>query len=79
MCFNHIYNQIIKGLRRQRLVYGNAEKVQVNKKRLYCLSMTDKLISMIDNPEYTDLDNDNDADMSGVSGQVSCNFKKGDL
>lgn len=70
------YNQIIKGMRRQRLVSGKADKVQINGKRLFCLPMTDKLTEMIDNPEYTDLDTPTGTDMSDVSGQVSCKFKK---
>ena len=67
------YNRIIKGMRRQRLVTGAAEKVQVSKKREFCLTMTDKLIKMINDTGITDLDDQGDKIMSGVSKKVSGN------
>ena len=67
------YNKIIKGMRRQRLVFGSAEKVQVDKKREFCLTMTDKLIKMINDTGITDLDNQEDKIVSGVSKKVSGN------
>ena len=41
------YNQVLKGMRRQRLLSGEADRFQVNGKRLFCLSMTDKLSEML--------------------------------
>ncbi|MZH03560.1 MAG: hypothetical protein F3745_09260 [Nitrospinae bacterium] len=41
------YNQIVKGMRRQRLIMGEAERFQVDGKRIFCLTMTSKLIEML--------------------------------
>ena len=57
------YNQVIKGMRRQRLLAGEASKIQVDSKRLYCLPMTDRLAQMLDAPSTRKV--------SGVSTDVS--------
>ena len=60
------YNQIIKGMRRQRLLIGEANKIQVDSKRLYCLPMTDRLAQMLEAPSTRKV--------SGVSSDVSGNL-----
>jgi hypothetical protein len=44
------YNQVIKGMRRQRLLVGVTDRIQVDGKRLFCLTMTDKLVQMLGTP-----------------------------
>jgi len=44
------YNQVIKGMRRQRLLVGETDRFQVNGKRLFCIPMTDKLVQMLGTP-----------------------------
>ena len=65
------YNQIIKGMKRLKLLVGSAEKVQAKKERKYCFKMTDKLKNMINDPQILDLEDDIDAKVSGVSKQLS--------
>lgn len=64
------YNQVIKGMRRQRLIVGEADRFQVDGKRLFCLPMTDKLTEM--------LDTKTDPEVAGVVSDVAGNlFKQG--
>jgi len=44
------YNQIIKGMRRQRLLVGETDRFQSGGKRFFCLTMTDKLVQMLGTP-----------------------------
>ena len=55
------YNQMIKAMRRQRLVIGDAEKVQNSGKRIFCIKMTEKLSSQLED----------DKKVSPVSREVS--------
>jgi len=44
------YNQVIKGMRRQRLLVGETDRFQSDGMRLFCLTMTDKLVQMLGTP-----------------------------
>jgi hypothetical protein len=44
------YNQVIKGMRRQRLLVGETDRFQSGGKRLFCLTMTNKLVQMLGTP-----------------------------
>jgi hypothetical protein len=60
------YNQIIKGMRRQRLLIGEVDRFQDKGKRLFCIAMTDKLSKMLkekDAPEVV-----------GVVSDVACDL-----
>lgn len=56
------YNQVVKGMRRQRLVLGEADRVQVDGRRLFCLAITDKLKKI--------LSMENTPDVAGVVSDV---------
>ncbi len=60
------YNQIIKGMRRQRLLSGEADRIQVGVKRLFCFSMTDKLTQMLGIP--------NKPEVACVVSDVACDL-----
>jgi hypothetical protein len=60
------YNQVIKGMRRQRLLVGEADRFQVDGKRLFCLTMTDKLIEMLDEKDVPEV--------AGVVSDVACDL-----
>mgnify|MGYP002640724414 CR=1 FL=1 len=58
------YNQVIKGMRRQRLLVGETARFQVDGKRFFCLTMTDKLVQMLGTP--------NKPIVVGVVSDVAC-------
>ena len=58
------YNQVIKGMRRQRLLVGETDRFQSDGKRLFCLTMTDKLVQMLGTP--------NKPKVVGVVSDVAC-------
>jgi len=58
------YNQVIKGMRRQRLLVGETDRFQSGGKRLFCLTMTDKLVQMLGTP--------NKPKVVGVVSDVAC-------
>ncbi len=58
------YNQIIKGMRRQRLFVGETDRFQSDGKRLFCLTMTNKLVQMLGTP--------NKPKVVGVVSDVAC-------
>ena len=60
------YNQVIKGMRRQRLLEGDVNRFQSGGKRLFCLTMTDKLRQM--------LTVKNTPDVAGVVSDVACDL-----
>ena len=61
------YNQIIKGMRRQRLLVGESDRIQVGGKRLFCLTMTDKLVQKLGTP-------DDKPNVVGVASDVAGNL-----
>ncbi|MBT4033937.1 MAG: hypothetical protein HON27_01125 [Candidatus Marinimicrobia bacterium] len=60
------YNHVIKGMRRQRLLVGVTDRIQVDGKRLFCLTMTNKLIQMLGTP--------NKPKVVGVASSVAGNL-----
>ena len=58
------YNQMIKAMRRQRLLVGETARFQSDGKRLFCLTMTDKLVQMLGTP--------NKPKVVGVVSDVAC-------